>query len=205
MVKSTQQLKTLRKQRRTKFAEENKKMTNANKFLNVSHEKKDFVRPNKTPKKTALRKDIAAGQVLILLSGRFRGRRVVFLKQLPSGLLLVTGPFKVNGVPLKRVNQAYTIATKTTVNVSGALPLVEKLSESDYFGPSRDDKDKTVRKSFFEDAAEKSKRIPDDKKNLQKNVDTIIIEAVKGTPFLKNYLANRFALKNGDRPHAMVY
>ena len=178
-------------------------MTNPTKFLNVSTVKRDFVRPNKTPKKTALRADIKAGQVLILLSGRFRGRRVVFLKQLPSGLLLVTGPFKVNGVPLKRVNQAYVIATRTNVNVSAALPLVEKLNEADFFGPSSDDK--TVRKSFFEDAAEKSKRVSDDKKNLQKNVDTKIIEAVKATPLLKNYLANRFALKNGDRPHSMVY
>ena len=38
MVKSAQQLKALRKQRKGKFAEENKKMTNANKFLNVSNE-----------------------------------------------------------------------------------------------------------------------------------------------------------------------
>merc|ERR1719263_2580082 len=80
----------------------------------------------KPKRSTKLRAGVEPGRVLILLAGRFRGKRVVCLKQLESGLLAVTGPYKVNGVPVRRVNQVYTMTTSTKVTVGDAKAVTDK-------------------------------------------------------------------------------
>mmetsp|Transcript_23731 Transcript_23731/g.32324 ORF Transcript_23731/g.32324 Transcript_23731/m.32324 type:complete len:177 (-) Transcript_23731:329-859(-) len=157
----------------------------------------------KKPKAPKLRKGIVAGQVLILLSGRFRGKRVVFLKQLESGLLLVTGPHKVNGVPLKRVNQVYTITTSTNVNVKGVD--VAKVNDA-VFTRSKVEKKSDAAKFFAEGA--KKKEVSKERLALQAAVDKALIANIKAdkkNPLMKEYLHARFSLTKHDKPHAMKF
>uniref|UniRef100_A0A7S3VUV4 60S ribosomal protein L6 n=1 Tax=Strombidinopsis acuminata TaxID=141414 RepID=A0A7S3VUV4_9SPIT len=156
----------------------------------------------KKAKAPKLRSGIEAGAVLVLLSGRFRGKRVVFLKQLESGLLLVTGPHKVNGVPLKRVNQVYTITTSTKVNIKGAD--VSKVTDKT-FTRSKVEKKSDAAKFFAEGA--KKKEVSKERLALQASVDKAILGNIKAskTPLLKEYLHARFSLTKHDKPHAMKF
>ncbi|KAH9853525.1 ribosomal protein L6e-domain-containing protein [Lenzites betulinus] len=165
----------------------------------VHHPKKS----RKSPKPTKLRSSITPGTVLILLAGRFRGKRVVFLKQLGSGLLLVTGPYKVNGVPLRRVNQAYVIATSTKVEL-GDFKVDEKINDS-YFAKPTSKGARSAEEEFFADGKPKKEAFPESKAADQKSVDAAVIAAIKKTEYLQKYIKASFGLSKGQFPHALNF
>lgn len=164
-----------------------------------AEDKQRAVRTKKA-KAPKLRKGIEAGSVLILTAGRFRGKRVVFLKQLESGLLLVSGPRKINGVPLRRVNQVYTITTSTKVSTAGVD--VKGVTDKTF----TDGKKKSSGRGFF-DAEAGKKKVDEGRAKTQAAVDAKLIENIKKdkTPLLKQYLRARFSLTRNDRVHEMKF
>jgi len=72
------------------------------------------------------------------------------LKQIADAIL-VTGPFKINGVPLRRINPAYVIATSTKIDLSHAGLSLDKFDEA-YFKVKKDKKGKSTEEDFFGEA-----------------------------------------------------
>ncbi|KAF2787043.1 hypothetical protein K505DRAFT_288610 [Melanomma pulvis-pyrius CBS 109.77] len=159
----------------------------------------------KTAHPTKYRESLAPGTVLILLSGRFRGKRVVLLRNLSQGVLLITGPFKSNGVPLRRVNHRYVIATSTVVDIVGVDDeVLERVSKDEYW--AREKKDGKGEDEFFKDSEAAQKKETDPLRiEDQKKVDKALIANIRKVKDLETYLGSSFSLQSKDRPHEMVF
>merc|ERR1711924_580060 len=161
----------------------------ATRFYPAEDVKKRLGNHHNTTKKTKLRQSVTPGTVLIMLAGRFKGCRVVFLKQLDSGLLLITGPHKVNGVPLRRVPQSYVIATQTKVDISGVMVPAEVNDELFKKPKQAKKKDDEL---FFEKDNAKESTVDESRKALQLQVDAALTKAVEGNALMKAYLSSKF-------------
>ncbi|AFZ81397.1 60S ribosomal protein L6, putative [Theileria equi strain WA] len=173
-----------------------------------------------------VRKSLQPGAVLILLSGSYKGKRVVLLKVLESGLLVVTGPFSFNGVPLRRVNPRYVIATSTNVyaleGVDGAKckaaveAVVAPLTDKSFGKTSatkiaefkeRKKRSKGKDSMFVEEASSTAKSAEDKSKIVesQDKVDGVLVPFLKKSEILCQYLKSLFTLRNNMHPHLLKF
>jgi len=158
--------------------------------------------------KRTLKSGLEAGTVLIILAGRHRGKRVVFLKQLSSGLLLVTGPFKINACPLRRMHQQYVIVTSTRLDISG-ITIPEHINDK-YFKAKKDRSPKGKKGDGGDIFDTKADRFKPDQQRKTDQIDVdkqliALIRANKDKKLLYAYLGSYFQLRNRMLPHRMKF
>eukprot|EP00834_Sanchytrium_tribonematis_P008347 NODE_950_length_2933_cov_0.834157.p3 type:complete len:233 gc:universal NODE_950_length_2933_cov_0.834157:237-935(+) len=153
----------------------------------------------KAQRQSKLRSSISPGRIAIVLAGRYKGKRVVILGQLDSGLVLVTGPFKLNGHPLRRIPQTYLLATSTKVEISVDI---SKVKDTLFKKPVT--KKQTNEAAFFEDKVSEIK-LNEEYVKLTKEIDIKVTEAIKKIPSLASYLKTHFSLGKKDFPHRMKF
>merc|ERR1711946_85495 len=146
--------------------------------------------------KRSVRSSLSAGTVAIVLAGVHKGKRVIVLKSLDTGLLLVTGPFKLNGTPLRRVNQRFLLATSTKVDVSG-VKVPDSINDK-YF--ARIKAEKSAKKEGYKPSEQRKK----DQAEIDKQV-LAAVKAHKEGQALRQYLKAPFALSKGQFPHKMSF
>merc|ERR1739844_275568 len=152
-----------------------------------------------------LRPSLSAGVVAIVLAGIHKGKRVIVLKQLETGLLLVTGPHKLNGCPLRRINQRYLLATSAAIDVTG-ISVPENINDK-YFARVKAEKAAKKEGDIF-DSKKEAYKPSEQRKKDQVAVDAQILEAIKKNAdgkVLKQYLKATFALSKGQYPHQMAF
>jgi len=160
--------------------------------------------------KRSFKAGLEPGRVVIVLAGKHKGKRVVVLKTLPSGLLLVTGPHIINGCPLRRMHQMFTIVTSTKLDIS-AVKVGDEINDKYFKRKREDNKAKKSKRGeggdIFDTKTEAYK--PDEaRKKTQIQVDTQLLDIIRKHPekkLLFSYLGSFFQLRNRMYPHKMKF
>lgn len=156
------------------------------------------------------KKGLEPGRVLIILAGKHRGKRVVLLKTLKSGLLLVNGPFKINACPMKRMHQKFVIVTRTKIPFDGVK--IPKHINDKYFKSkkvsSKGAKTKQGGNIFAtgKKSASKPNRVRrEDQLQVDKQVLKAIKEKMGDKKTILAYLGSYFYLRNHMYPHKLKF
>jgi len=185
-----------------------------NKYLMKLNPKK-YPIPNLTPAKTPkyrqlkLRKSLTPGTIGILLRGNHRAKRVVFIRQVDCGLLLVCNP--LTGCPPRTIDHKYFLATKMKLDVSG-IKVPEEMTHTYFHNKKAENRafQKALKKSSIlggDKPVRKAKELTPEKMAINKKLADQVADLIKAhpDPIFVRYMKALFKLGPRDYPHRMLF
>jgi large subunit ribosomal protein L6e len=115
--------------------------------------------------------------------------------------IIIIGPYGINGVPLRRVNQRYVIATSTKIDVSN----IDVSNVNDAFFAREKKATKKSETALFDANTKASERLSPERKALQDQVDAVLSTTIAKVASLGDFLKAKFQLRNGDKPHLLKF
>jgi len=176
--------------------------------LNTEKRRPKLVLRKRKTKSMKLKKNMSPGAVCIILSGTHKGKRVTFLKQMPSGTCLVTGPYKLNGCPVRRVPQHLMVTTSLKIDISNVK--VPAHMDDKYFSKKKAPKSagkKNKDGDIFEEPKQKYE-LTEQRKTDQATVDSQVMAAIsanKEKSLICAYLNKPFELTGSMVPHKIKF
>jgi len=92
------------------------------------------------------------------------------------------------------------IATSTKIDISSV-----KLEIDDKYFTKPKEKTPKSEAEYFQQPKEAAKKVDEAKVNTQKSVDAPIVDNIKKSADLENYLKSKFSLRNSQYPHELKF
>nr|UXY87086.1 60S ribosomal protein L6B [Cryptomonas sp.] len=136
--------------------------------------------PNKS-KRDFQNISLPIGSVLVLLSTKFQGRKVILLNVTKTGLFVISGPYALNGISLRRVNPRYIIPTQVEVNIK---KINTSVFNDDYFNTLK--QSKKNKDECFKNKVRMAHNL------RQTYIDRCLIKEINKSLFLCAYLKTKY-------------
>lgn len=164
-----------------------KKIQRINSHLKKSDAYVNQIKPKKNinKKKYKEKKVIEKGSILILIGNKFNGKKCILLKYSKKGALIVSGPYSINGIPLRRINFKYAIQTDIKIDILG---LNTQFLSDKYFD--------FLKESDKLNSSMQKQKIISLHRIRQKVIDKYLEREIKKNFFLKCYLKTISRTKN---------
>ena len=149
----------------------------------ISQMEREFVLKH-APKPRVLRTDLQPGNIVVMLEGPYTGKRAVFVKQLGSGMAVVSGVRDVNGVPPVRIDERFLFKLSATVSIPSININGDDLTE--------------VKRG-------RSQAIESEPTSAEREVEGAVSQAVRATKFMRAYLADPFKVDHSVEFYSQEY